>query len=178
MTTTTKLSSLVDNGAVAAFRRIINAITVVLATISGIAAVAMGLHVTADVVGRNLFNTPIAGTLEFITYWWMPVIIFLAIPYVEQKRAQITVTLMSDALTGRHKEVANIAITAVTLIIFLLVLYLAFNSFTDAMRIGQTSSGSVAVPIWLGKGVMLVGLLQAFLQMIVGSPKPAAMIAP
>lgn len=178
MSTTTKLSSIADNGAVVAFRRGINAVTLVLATISGIAAVAMGIHVVADVVGRYFFNAPLAGTLEFITYWWMPVIIFLAIPYVEQKRAQITVTLMSDALSGRHKDIAHIAIAVVSLVIFALVLYLAYNSFADAMRIGQTSAGAVAVPIWIGKGVMLVGLVQALLQMIVGSPKPAAMIAP
>lgn len=177
MTTTTQPVTFADNRAMTAFRRGINALTVVLATISGIAAVAMGLHVAADVVGRNVFNTPIAGTLEFITYWWMPVIVFLAIPYVEQKRAQITVTLISDALTGRHKDIAHLAVTIGSAVIFLLVLYLAYNSFSDAMRVGQTSSGAVAVPIWLGKGVMLVGLAQGLLQMIVGSPKPAAMIA-
>ncbi|MDO5511737.1 TRAP transporter small permease subunit [Corynebacterium sp.] len=178
MSTTIAPHPAADHGALAPVRRVVSAITTVMATLSGIAAVAMGLHVVADVVARNLFNSPIAGTLEFITYWWMPIIIFLAVPYVEQKRAQITVTLMSDALTGRHKDQANVLITVVTALIFALVLFLAFSSFTDAMEISQTSSGSVQVPIWLGKAVMFVGLAQGLLQMLVGSPKPAAMIAP
>lgn len=176
--TTTSSSRITDHPTLAVIRRVVNAITVVLATLSGIAAVAMGLHVVADVVARNLFNEPIPGTLEYITYWWMPLIIFLAIPYVEQKKAQITVTLMSDALHGRHKDQAHILITVVTLIIFALVVFLAYASFTDALEIFQSSSGAVHVPIWLGKAVMFVALVQAFIQMIVGSPKPAAMIAP
>lgn len=149
-------------------------VSIVFAVIGGILTVVMAIHVAADVTGRNFFNAPVQGTIEFITYWWMPMIVFLALPYVEKKRAQITVTLVTDSLTGSTRDRAAVVTKFVSIVAVLFVLYLAFLSFSSSFNIGQTAPGGVPLPIWVGKGVMVLGLAQLLLQMIANGPTPAA----
>lgn len=151
------------------FKKYVDTVSLVFAVLAGILTVVMALHVTADVSGRNLVNAPITGTIEFITYWWMPMIIFLSIPFVEQKRAHITVTLVTDSLRGATKQRAAAIGKTVSIVIVVFVLYLAMLSFTDSVSIGQTASGGVPLPIWVGKGVMVLGIAQLLLQMIADS---------
>lgn len=147
----------------------VGCISVAFAVIGGMLTVVMALHVTADVTGRNLFNSPIQGTIEYITYWWMPMIVFLSAPYVEQKHAHITVTLVTDSLQGAARRRAAILTRTVTIVVAIFVLYMAVLSFWESFSIGQIASGGVPLPIWVGKGVMVLGLGQLLLQMIANS---------
>ena len=45
-------------------RRALDVATTVTAWIGGLAATAMMLHVTADVIGRTFFNRPLTGTVD------------------------------------------------------------------------------------------------------------------
>ena len=47
---------------------------------------AMMLHVTADVLGKVLFNHPINRTLEVVTYYYMVGCVFLPLAMVQRKQ--------------------------------------------------------------------------------------------
>ena len=47
--------------------------------VGAICVVLMMLHVTADVVGRYLFNAPLPGTTVWVANYYMIIIVFLAI---------------------------------------------------------------------------------------------------
>lgn len=155
------------------FSHWVGLVSIMFAVIGGILTVVMAIHVAADVTGRNFFNSPIQGTIEYITYWWMPMIVFLSLPYVERKRVQITVTLVTDSLTGVARHRAAVITKLVSIIAVLFILYLAILSFSDSFSIGQTAPGGVPLPVWVGKGVMVIGLAQLLLQMIANGPTPA-----
>jgi TRAP-type C4-dicarboxylate transport system permease small subunit len=73
-----------------------------LLVIAGCAVtLAMMLHVTADVLGKVLFNHPINGTLEVVTYYYMVGCVFLPLAMVQRKRAQIVVEVFTHLLPRR-----------------------------------------------------------------------------
>lgn len=172
MTITRELRSAPQSEIVQKFSRLVGIVSVAFAVVGGLLTIVMALHVAADVASRNLLNSPIPGTIEYITYWWMPMIVFLSVPYVEQKRAHITVTLMTDPLHGVSKERSAMIVKIGSILILIFVLYLAVLSFSDSFNVGQTASGGVPIPIWVGKGVMVLGLIQVLLQMIANSAVP------
>ncbi|TDK53398.1 TRAP transporter small permease subunit [Antarcticimicrobium luteum] len=66
----------------------------------------MAIHITADVAMRNLFGAPIAGTLEFGTYYYMVAASFLALGYAQLRDHNISVDILvysapADDMNGR-----------------------------------------------------------------------------
>ncbi|MDP5335124.1 MAG: TRAP transporter small permease, partial [Paracoccaceae bacterium] len=58
----------------------------------------MMLHVTADVAGRYLFNSPLPGTIVTVANYYMVIIVFIALGVAEEKRAHISVEFLTDLM--------------------------------------------------------------------------------
>ncbi len=56
-----------------------------------ICIVLMMLHVTADVVGRYLFNAPLTGTIVIVGHYYMIIVVFIALGVAEEKNSHISV---------------------------------------------------------------------------------------
>jgi len=65
-----------------------------------VAVVLMILHVTADVVMRYAFNSPLPATILFVSVFYMIAVAFLPLSSVEQNDAHISVELVYDLLAG------------------------------------------------------------------------------
>src|SRR5215207_5440776 len=87
----------------AAFLRVLEALVKVGAGLAAAACIVMVLQVTADVVARNVFNRPIGGTLEMVTYLWMPTV-SLAFGYAQLRDEHIRVTLLLENSSARVKK--------------------------------------------------------------------------
>ncbi|AWB33588.1 TRAP transporter small permease [Orrella marina] len=73
----------------------------------GLAIALMMIHITADVVMRFVFNTPIPGTITYVANYYMLIAIFLPLAYAEHTNAHISVEIFSDRLPAcirRHLE--------------------------------------------------------------------------
>ncbi|WP_416391404.1 TRAP transporter small permease [Alloalcanivorax xenomutans] len=69
-----------------ALGRWLSKITNLMTVIGGLAIALMMLHVTADVVGRFVFGTPIPGTITIVSHYYMIVAAFVPLAYAEQKK--------------------------------------------------------------------------------------------
>jgi TRAP-type C4-dicarboxylate transport system permease small subunit len=132
-----------------------------------LALLLMIVHVTADVGLRFLFNSPLPGTILFVTVIYMIPIVFLAIAPVEEDDAHISVELIYDLLADRVKWVLRLLSTLLSMAVFGA---LALRTFDEAMRKFDTGSfameAGIAVPTWpsyfvlpTGFGLMVVILL-------------------
>ncbi|PWL16469.1 TRAP transporter small permease [Falsochrobactrum shanghaiense] len=76
--------------------QILKWITWVLSILTGLAAIAMLLHVNADVIMKYLANSPMPGTSEITARYYMLALVFLPLALIELKNAAVTVELFFD----------------------------------------------------------------------------------
>ena len=121
------------------------------------AVLGMVLLVVADVVMRGLFNSPIQGTLELMTYWFMVVISFLGMWLAQVKREHITVTMITDRLRGPAKMVFRV-FSAILTVAFLAALgWYGLEAALINMARGEYT-GAFRVPIWPMRFLVPIGL--------------------
>lgn len=133
---------------------ILERFSALLTRVSSFILLLMMLHVTADVVSKLLFNHPIEGTLEVVSYYYMVSVVFLPLALVEFGRNSVAV----DALFN----ISPVALRTVMVLVVLLAsaaIYagLAAITWPDAMRAlsrREVVMGPVPVPIWPARFIL------------------------
>lgn len=125
------------------------------------------LHVSTDVVARNLFNRPLGGTPEIVANWWMPTAIFLAIPLTQRLREHLDVTFVLSQAGPRSKMIGEIFQQVVLLIVAGAMTNFAFTSAATGWAIDQAVVADIRLIIWPAKIVMALGLLLWVSQILV-----------
>lgn len=133
-----------------------------LFALGGAATLAMMLHVCVDVLGRLLFNAPIPGTLEVVTYVYMVAVVFLPLGMVQRRRQQIIVELFSQVFPRRVLAGLD---GSIALVGCAFMLTLAWASGEDAWAktlIRETAPSELnPVPIWPVRWTVVIGALLA-----------------
>lgn len=109
-----------------------------LAFIGAIGMVLMVVHVVVDVTGRFVFNHPLTGTLETVTYYYMVMVTVLPFAYVTRRQGQIVVELFTGWMPARWLGLLE-AFTALLTLLFLVV----FTWKTGQEAIQKTIIGEV-----------------------------------
>jgi TRAP-type C4-dicarboxylate transport system permease small subunit len=68
-------------------------ITKAITWLCGAFLILMMAHVGLDIALKLIFNAPLEGTLETVSYYYMVSIVFLALPFVEMRREHVAVDL-------------------------------------------------------------------------------------
>jgi TRAP-type mannitol/chloroaromatic compound transport system permease small subunit len=99
-----------------ALRAFVERVTRFMGTIGMIFVIPLMLITTADVLGRGIFNKPIAGTFELSEYM-LGIIILLGAAYTQQVKGHVAV----DFLTIRFSTKTQLLCQAITLTLSLLI---------------------------------------------------------
>jgi len=126
-----------------AFDAVENACLYVSAACAGLIMVM----VSADAMGRYLFNKPIKGVTEFVEEYLMAMMIFLALSATNRSGYHLKVELLEKHFPRRVKAVLNPVIELVGLGILLLIMVASWDSFLRAAETGELSVGMVAYPL-------------------------------
>lgn len=132
-----------------------------LLDISAILLLVMMLHVCADVGMKYLFNRPIQGTLEVVSYYYMVWAVFLPLALVEMTRSAVSVELFFN-MFPRAGQVACIAL--VLLLCTAAYAGLARITWLDALRSfdrGEVVMGPVTVAIWPSRFILPISFALA-----------------
>lgn len=81
-----------------ALARFLHKLAVVLLVAGSLAILLMTFHITADVLMKVFIGTPIVGTLEVVTYFYMVACIFLPLAHVQSSGSPILVELFTQNL--------------------------------------------------------------------------------
>jgi TRAP-type C4-dicarboxylate transport system permease small subunit len=130
-----------------------------LLELSGLILLVMMLHVCADVGMKYLFNRPIQGTLEIVSYYYMVGAVFLPIAFVELTRASVSVDLFF-AMLPRSMQIGCIAV--VLLVCAGVYGGLAWITWLDALRSlsrNEVVMGPITVVIWPSRFVLPASFL-------------------
>jgi TRAP-type transport system small permease protein len=144
--------------------RCIDRVSLAFVGIGALTCLVMAVHVALDVLGRYFLNRSIAGTLEYVTYWWMPVIVFLALGAAQLRGEHIRVTLVLDNLAPASRRVVDALVFIFCTVLAGALVWYSVVGAMQATEIKQAALGLAVVPIWRAKWIAAVGLLALALQ--------------
>ncbi|MCV2894302.1 TRAP transporter small permease subunit [Lentibacter sp. XHP0401] len=147
-------------------QRISHTVAHLLVIIAALALLLMMFHVTADVIGKYVFNAPIPGTAEVVASYYMVAAVFLPLAWVEIKESSITVELLYSLFGHRAKNLALLLATAVSALFYGGLAWLLWAPALQSYRIGEIVEGTWRVVIWPTKFLLPLGLALACLVMV------------
>jgi TRAP-type C4-dicarboxylate transport system permease small subunit len=148
-------SVLTDGSLVSRLDRKLLKLETVLALLSGIAVFGLMVLAVISVGGRNVFNSPLPGYVDWIEQA-MPLIAFMGIALVQREGGHIRMDLMIGQLRGRALWLFELVSV---LLILALMLALVWGSWAHFLRSfdfsvplwSRDSSIDIRLPIWPAK---------------------------
>jgi TRAP-type mannitol/chloroaromatic compound transport system permease small subunit len=127
----------------------------VLALCSGLAVFGLMVLAVVSVSGRNFFNAPVPGYVDYIEQA-MPLIAFMGVAYTQRDGGHIRMDMLVGALKGRLLYAVELITTLLILILMVLLVWGTWAHFQRSFDFGspmwsRDSSMDIALPIWPAK---------------------------
>ncbi len=126
-----------------------------LALLSGLAVFGLMLLAVVSVSGRNFFNQPLPGYVDWIEQA-MPLIAFMGVSFTQREGGHIRMDMVVGALKGRALYVVEIITTLAILLLMVLLVWGSWAHFQRSFDFGapmwsRDSSMDIGLPIWPAK---------------------------
>jgi len=127
----------------------------VLALASGIAVFSLMLLAVVSVGGRNFFNQPLPGYVDWIEQV-MPLIAFMGVAFTQRDGGHIRMDMLVGKLRGRALYVVEFITTLAILLLMVLMVWGSWAHFARSFDFGapmwsRDSSMDIALPLWPAK---------------------------
>ncbi len=124
----------------------------ILALVGGLAAFSLMLLAVVSVSGRNLFNQPLPGYIDWIEQA-MPLIAFVGVSYTQRLGGHIRMDILVGRLRGRTLWITEFTTTFLMLILMILLVWGTWAHFQRAFDFGspnwsRDSSLDIGLPLW------------------------------
>ncbi len=113
-----------------------------IAGVSGFFLIPLMIITAVDVVGRDIFNHPIPGTVELSQYM-LAVFILLGLAYAQQMKAHVAVSIFTSRLPHRAHLILNIITTLLCVFISCVLIWQGWvvgieeRTVSDMLRVPQ-----------------------------------------
>ena len=133
---------------------------------AGILIVAMWLLMTAEVVARNVFHSPILGASEIAIYLYVSAVYF-GFSYAQKAGAHIRVELLYEKLGEGAKKIDDIIVSFVCVVLFLCFSIFLWNAFIESFRIREIYLSAMKMPVYLLRFMISTGATLILIQVTV-----------
>ena len=123
-------------------KKTIQTINRFIAGISGFFLIPLMIITAVDVVGRDIFNHPIPGTVELSQYM-LAIFILLGLAYAQQMKAHVAVSIFTSRLPHRAHLILNIITTLLCVFISCVLIWQGWvvgieeKAVSDMLRVPQ-----------------------------------------
>lgn len=128
-----------------------------LAAIGAAAAALMMLHVVAEIFCRNVLGITLPATLEIVSLYYMPALIFLPLASVERLAGHIDVSFVQEAFPAPVRRVTEVAALTACGLVYGAMGWVGLQEALAKFRIREFLMGEVAVPLWPGRFLVPIG---------------------
>ena len=135
---------------------IYNTVVTVMNYLSVLLIFLMALWVSADVCGRYFFNSPIAGTTEFVKVF-LCAIVFLGITYAAKQGRHIRTTIIVDRFPPTAQRICDIFASLLGLAIFTLIVYYGWEEAWCSWVVREFDGVEVEVPVYPSRFMVVLG---------------------
>jgi TRAP-type mannitol/chloroaromatic compound transport system permease small subunit len=127
----------------------------IFALLSGFAVFSLMLLAVVQVSGRNFFNQPLPGYVDWIEQA-MPLIAFMGVAYTQRDGGHIRMDILVGVLKGRALWAAEFITTLAILLLVVLLVWGTWAHFQRSFDFGavwwsRDSSMDINLPIWPAK---------------------------
>lgn len=146
-------------------------VTMALNVVGTVLIIAMALAVNADILGRELFNRPIAGVTEFVGLAIVAVV-FLQMANTLREERHVSNDLIMAWIGRSHPRVARFCYALFHLIgalLMSLIAWYVFPIFAENYRgdYYKGTAGVIEIPVWPFMLVVLIGAAATVIQYLV-----------
>lgn len=143
-------------------------LTVGLSVIGTVLIVIMAIGVNADILGRDLFNHPVAGVTEFLGLAIVSVV-FLQMANTAREERHISNDLIMAAVATRYPRFAIAVYGLFHLtgaLMFALIVWFVVPKFIENYdgNYYKGTAGYIEIPIWPFQGTIVIGAAAATVQ--------------
>lgn len=120
-----------------------------LALGASVGVVVMMLHVCVDIVLRTFFAAPIPATVEVVSRYYMVLVAFLPLAWVERRHGMISVELLDGFLSAGGKRVADVVVALFAALVYGVMTYTTWLVALDNYATGTfVLALNTQVPVW------------------------------
>ena len=142
--------------------------------LTGIFLVLMMVHVTADVAMKYLFNAPIVGTLETVSYYYMVSVVFLPLAMIELRQEHVVVDLLFRKFPAGLQTAVYLLGVIVALIYFGMMTYQTLIDALKATSEKETVMANFLFYVWPSRWGLPIGIGSLMLAIAVNAVKVMA----
>ena len=139
-------------------RRLLDRFASALAFVGGVAVVLMMLHICADVIAKYAFNSPIPGTLEIVSNYYMVAVVFLPLALVERRNAHISVEILSQHLPSRCQAFLVGVVSLVSICFYAMFFWQSLEDAVAKYEIGEYIRGQIRIVNWPSRFLLPIGV--------------------
>ncbi|TDK51254.1 TRAP transporter small permease subunit [Antarcticimicrobium luteum] len=126
-----------------------------LGLLSGLAVFSLMVLAVISVAGRNLFNMPLPGYVDWIEQV-MPLVAFMGISFVQRDGGHIRMDILIGQLRGRALWAAELVSVLLMLVLMMALVWGSWAHFQRSFDFGaplwsRDSSIDIGLPIWPAK---------------------------
>jgi len=119
----------------------------------------------AQVLGRQLFNVPISGYIDFVELS-MATFAFLGVAYCQRHGGHVRMEMVLKVTRGRARWALEVFGTLVALCIIAVLIWYGYGHFLRAWTLGD-STIDAELPVWPSKLVVPVAFALLWLRLLV-----------
>ncbi|OOL33241.1 hypothetical protein GQ85_02390 [Rhodococcus rhodochrous] len=142
--------------------RAMKAVDWVLETLALGALTVVMLLTVANAAARYLFQSPLPGAMNITLLYFMPALVFLALPRVQAVDAHISATLVVDRLGARGRLICKVLVNVIVVLIMVVMLEGALHELGGAW--GAVLGGYPPLPLGLSWVFVPIGLAGAIVR--------------
>ncbi|MCA0994427.1 TRAP transporter small permease subunit [Alloyangia pacifica] len=140
------------------------------AFVSGLGAFALMVLAVVSVVGRNFFNMPLRGYVDWIEMA-MPLIAILGISYVQRQGGHIRMDILVGQLKGRPLWLAEMITTLAILLLMVALVWGSWAHFDRSFDLtkpmwSRDSTIDLGLPLWPAKLIVPVAFSVMCLRLV------------
>ncbi len=144
-----------DGSTLSQLDRILHRLETALALLSGLAVFSLMILAVVSVGGRNFFNSPLPGYVDWIEQA-MPLIAFMGVAYTQRDGGHIRMDMLVGTLRGRALWLAEFITTSAVLLLITLLIWGSWAHFQRSFDFAaplwsRDSSMDISLPIWPAK---------------------------
>jgi TRAP-type mannitol/chloroaromatic compound transport system permease small subunit len=164
-------SVLTDDSLLSQIDQKLNVVGKYLALLSGLAVFSLMILAVISVGGRNFFNQPLSGYVDWIEQA-MPLIAFMGISYTQRNGGHIRMDMVVGKLSGRTLYLVELITSLLILTLMVLMVWGSWAHFERSFDFAaplwsRDSSMDIALPLWPAKLLAPVAFSVLCLQLVV-----------
>jgi TRAP-type C4-dicarboxylate transport system permease small subunit len=122
-----------------------------------LAGFLMMVHVTIDVVGRAVFNSPLEGTTEIVAGYYMVALAYLPWAWLARNDNHIVAGMFARIGSPRFEFWLEVAVKILTIAYLSIFIYPTFQQAVRQTRIGEVwLAGTMYIPVWWSRWILPV----------------------